>query len=231
MPQGFVPLVAAPPPPVGVAQPPLFPTEFAPYGLPIPEEANPVEHKTETLPESEAKPEAPKTEQAKADGAKEEATKEAAATTNTVSWDGEKDAQLLKYKDDNRSWKQISALLDISVSELRRRFKELKQQQQGGTETNPDASKQASSSAEEAKPSGEPEQKEAPPIQQQATAVPGIDRYIYLAEDDIFSIEETLLLLKIAQQYDEDKWLTVSSRFYDHTGRRVHPDDVRAKIG
>ncbi|PGH28368.1 hypothetical protein GX50_08895 [[Emmonsia] crescens] len=48
--------------------------------------------------------------------------------------------------------------------------------------------------------------------------------------DENFSLEEILLLNKLAAQYDEEKWLRISSRFYDKTGKRLLPQEAREHV-
>ncbi|KLJ06854.1 hypothetical protein EMPG_17653 [Blastomyces silverae] len=48
--------------------------------------------------------------------------------------------------------------------------------------------------------------------------------------DENFSLEEILLLNKLAVQYDEEKWLRISSRFYDKTGKRLTPQEAREHV-
>lgn len=54
--------------------------------------------------------------------------------------------------------------------------------------------------------------------------------WVTLQEDDIFSFGELQLLSELIAQYDLGRWQMVASRFFDKTGRRVHPDDVRDKF-
>lgn len=54
--------------------------------------------------------------------------------------------------------------------------------------------------------------------------------WVTLQEDDLFSFGELQLLSELIARYDVDRWGIVASRFFDKTGRRVHPDDVRDKF-
>ncbi|KAN0069943.1 hypothetical protein V8E54_012249 [Elaphomyces granulatus] len=45
--------------------------------------------------------------------------------------------------------------------------------------------------------------------------------------DNEFTIEELLLLHKLADRYEREKWLRISSRFFDKTGRRITPEKAR----
>ncbi|OJD17615.1 hypothetical protein AJ78_02314 [Emergomyces pasteurianus Ep9510] len=48
--------------------------------------------------------------------------------------------------------------------------------------------------------------------------------------DENFSLEEILLLNKLAAQYEDEKWLRISSRFYDKTGKRLTPQEAREHV-
>ncbi|TKX23919.1 hypothetical protein C1H76_3857 [Elsinoe australis] len=52
-----------------------------------------------------------------------------------------------------------------------------------------------------------------------------------LAEDaEFFTAAEIRDLWKLLTDDEEDQWLRVASRFFDATGRRVHEDDIKAKV-
>lgn len=53
-------------------------------------------------------------------------------------------------------------------------------------------------------------------------------KYFYM--DDKFTLEEIILLHKLADHYENEKWLRVSSRFFDKTGRRISPDDAKLRV-
>jgi len=36
-----------------------------------------------------------------------------------------------------------------------------------------------------------------------------------------------VLIHKLAERYENRKWLEVASKFFDTTGKRVHPDEMR----
>ncbi|EEH46763.2 uncharacterized protein PADG_02861 [Paracoccidioides brasiliensis Pb18] len=48
--------------------------------------------------------------------------------------------------------------------------------------------------------------------------------------DENFSFEEILLLNKLAMQCDEEKWLRISSRFFDKTGKRLTPQEAKEYV-
>ncbi|CAK4031567.1 hypothetical protein DOTSEDRAFT_76495 [Lecanosticta acicola] len=54
--------------------------------------------------------------------------------------------------------------------------------------------------------------------------------WMTLQEDDLFSFGELQLLAEIMARNSDITWLGVASEFYDKTGRRVHPEDIREKF-
>ncbi|KAK2750501.1 hypothetical protein FQN55_002101 [Onygenales sp. PD_40] len=48
--------------------------------------------------------------------------------------------------------------------------------------------------------------------------------------DENFSLEEILLLNQLAVQYDNEKWLRISSRFFDKTGKRLSPQEAKEHV-
>jgi hypothetical protein len=54
--------------------------------------------------------------------------------------------------------------------------------------------------------------------------------WLTLQEDDIFSFGELQCLSELIAKDMNQGWQRVAAKFYDLTGRRVHPDDVREKF-
>lgn len=52
--------------------------------------------------------------------------------------------------------------------------------------------------------------------------------YYYL--DNEFTLDEIVLLHNLADRYEKEKWLRISSRFYDKTGKRITPDQAKSRI-
>ncbi|KAB8231560.1 uncharacterized protein BDW43DRAFT_301743 [Aspergillus alliaceus] len=48
--------------------------------------------------------------------------------------------------------------------------------------------------------------------------------------DENFDLEDVLLLHTIAAKWERDKWLNVSTRFNDRTGRNITPEDAKSMI-
>lgn len=47
---------------------------------------------------------------------------------------------------------------------------------------------------------------------------------------DKFTLEEIIMLNKLAERYEEEKWLRISSRFYDKTGSRISPEEAKQYV-
>jgi hypothetical protein len=45
--------------------------------------------------------------------------------------------------------------------------------------------------------------------------------------DESLSVEDIILLTRLEARYEDEKWLRISSRFFDKTGKRFTPDEVR----
>jgi len=52
--------------------------------------------------------------------------------------------------------------------------------------------------------------------------------YYYL--DNEFTLDEIILLHNLADRYEKEKWLRISSRFYDKTGKRITPEQAKSRI-
>lgn len=51
-----------------------------------------------------------------------------------------------------------------------------------------------------------------------------------LQEDDLFSFGELQCLSELMMRDERHRWVRIASAFYDKTGRRVHPEDIREKF-
>jgi hypothetical protein len=57
-----------------------------------------------------------------------------------------------------------------------------------------------------------------------------MQEWMTLQEDDVFSFGELQCLSELMLRDERQRWMRVASAFYDRTGRRVHPEDVREKF-
>lgn len=44
------------------------------------------------------------------------------------------------------------------------------------------------------------------------------------------TVEETVLLNTLTSKFEDDKWLRISSRFYDKTGKRISAQEVKKHV-
>jgi hypothetical protein len=54
--------------------------------------------------------------------------------------------------------------------------------------------------------------------------------WLTLQEDDMFSFGELQCLSELIGKDLGQSWQRVAAKFFDLTGRRIHPDDVRDKF-
>ncbi|KAK6395430.1 hypothetical protein LTR65_000901 [Meristemomyces frigidus] len=54
--------------------------------------------------------------------------------------------------------------------------------------------------------------------------------WMTLQEDSLFSFGELQCLSELIMRDQNQTWLRIAAAFYDKTGRRVHPDDIREKF-
>ncbi|KAL1999388.1 hypothetical protein VTN02DRAFT_4586 [Thermoascus thermophilus] len=55
-------------------------------------------------------------------------------------------------------------------------------------------------------------------------------KIVYYYLDNEFTLDEMVLLHNLADRYEKEKWLRISSRFYDKTGKRITPDQAKSRI-
>ncbi|KAI1907797.1 hypothetical protein LOZ53_004807 [Ophidiomyces ophidiicola] len=144
-----------------------------------------------------------------------------AAPNNVLEWTTEQDFQLLKMKAEHSSWKSISASIGKPVFALKARWE--------GIQPKVKDSKESRKTHEETKPD-KPEGSEKPNGPKVSFSEPlttsnndgareSDGKVLYL--DEAFTLEDVVLLNQIAAKYEEDKWIRVSSRFFDKTGKRL----------
>lgn len=57
-----------------------------------------------------------------------------------------------------------------------------------------------------------------------------MNEWLQLQEDDMFSFGELQALSDLIMKDQSQTWLRVAAAFFDLTGRRVHPEDIREKF-
>ncbi|EAS31501.3 uncharacterized protein CIMG_06980 [Coccidioides immitis RS] len=157
---------------------------------------------------------------------------EAAASTNSIlEWTPEQDLQLLKMKAEYTPWRAISASIGKPVFALKDRW--------GVIQPKTSASRDKQKAQKEAKPTKLENEKTherrvsfsepiVTPDNDGARDADSSKKVLYL--DEAFTLEDVILLNQIAARYDEDKWIRISSRFFDKTGKRVHPRILKKHV-
>ncbi|KAI7228103.1 hypothetical protein KC330_g8078 [Hortaea werneckii] len=57
-----------------------------------------------------------------------------------------------------------------------------------------------------------------------------LSEWLTLQSDSLFTISELQFLSEIIMRDQNQTWLRIASLFYDRTGRKVHPEDIREKF-
>lgn len=169
----------------------------------------------------------------------------------------EEDDKLKSMKADSKTWKEIAAEMKRPQNQLKARFKELnKNEGADGNEVKDKGAKAKQSQANKqsganAKNKSQDQQNKAADQKNdvkrknkgegnagKATgAIHGngearftMGEWLTLQEDDFFSFGELQCLSELLVRDDGQKWLRIASSFYNKTGRRVHPDDIKEKF-
>jgi len=74
------------------------------------------------------------------------------------------------------------------------------------------------------------EKKDTKPDRRDGEARFTLHEWQTLTEDSLFSLGELQCLSELAMRDQSQNWLRVAAKFYDKTGRRVHPEDIREKF-
>nr|KMM68016.1 hypothetical protein CPAG_04348 [Coccidioides posadasii RMSCC 3488] len=157
---------------------------------------------------------------------------EAATSTNSIlEWTPEQDLQLLKMKAEYTPWRAISASIGKPVFALKDRW--------GVIQPKTSASRDKQKAQKEAKPTKLENEKTrerrvsfsepiVTPDNDGARDADSSKKVLYL--DEAFTLEDVILLNQIAARYDEDKWIRISSRFFDKTGKRLPPRILKKHV-
>ena len=57
-----------------------------------------------------------------------------------------------------------------------------------------------------------------------------LSEWLTLQSDNLFTISELQFLSEIIMRDQNQTWVRIASLFYDKTGRKVHPEDIREKF-
>ena len=165
----------------------------------------------------------------------------------------EDDATLKRLKDEGKTWAQIVEVLGRNKGVLSARYKEIKDGGAGNNDTKKEEKKEdnknGGNGADEGKKDNSNNKKEnkkqdkkpepAKPASAKAASVAGsngearftMNEWMTLQEDNVFSFGELQCLSELMMRDERHRWMRLASAFYDKTGRRVHPDDIREKFG
>jgi hypothetical protein len=140
----------------------------------------------------------------------------------------EEDGQLKKLMADGKTIKECAKTLKKPQNIIEKRWAEI-----GGDEksnkTKSDSGKKEEKANEEAKKaSSKKSVSKAGSIRSEVKFT--LNEWMTLQEDDLFTFQELKLIATIMAKNPQHSWLGVASLFYDETGRRVHPEDMRDKF-
>lgn len=145
-------------------------------------------------------------------------------------------------------WQDIARQLKCSPDLLRARLKEIdpkaasKATSKDEKKDNKDPNGATKQEPRKGKPDGQAKatehkrQKEAPkkpasnPPDSTSEVRFTMNEWRTLQEDEMFSFAELQLLSELVMQDQDQTWIRIASRFFDKTGRRVHPHDIRDKF-
>ena len=144
-------------------------------------------------------------------------------------------------KAENKSWKDIRAELGRSKHALTARFKEIKDFDggDGGAAKKDEGGKKNDDKKDDKKDKKKDKQekhnKKQPAEDPSKVGNDGQARFtmgewMTLQEDDLFSFGELQCLSELIMRDESQRWLRIAAAFFDRTGRRVHPEDVREKF-
>ncbi|PGH21509.1 hypothetical protein AJ80_03177 [Polytolypa hystricis UAMH7299] len=162
------------------------------------------------------------------------AVHQAPPTPEPTVWTTDDDAQLRQLKAQNITWKGIATAMNRPVHDLKARWGIIRPYNpppsNAGTSNTNGASRGESDGYQKAKNTrkvsfAEPTVTVEPA---KASGSSGQRKLFYLSEK--FTLDEVMLLNKIATKYDEEKWLRISSRFFDKTGKRITPQEAKKHV-
>ncbi|KAL1953547.1 hypothetical protein VTO42DRAFT_2603 [Malbranchea cinnamomea] len=148
---------------------------------------------------------------------------------NNAPWTAEQDAELLRMKLENGTWKGIATALGRHVQDVKNRWGQIKPKDKGHSE----GKQREEENSESAKPSNSGETKcvsfvESPRTDKNKKA--HSKKAATSPPDPDFTVDELVLLNTLAAKYEEEKWLRISSRFFDKTGKRLTPQEAKQRI-
>ncbi|KAK4560365.1 hypothetical protein LTR86_005561 [Recurvomyces mirabilis] len=167
-------------------------------------------------------------------------------------WTAEEDAKLRELWAANTPLKQIAKELKRPQKQCEERYNDIssgggddkanddKKAEDDGqpklTKAQKKAARKAAEEAEAAKGKDETKREvrkassKAQSVRSNGEARFTMGEWLTLQEDDLFSFGELQCLSEIIMKDQKQTWVRIAAKFYDRTGRRVHPDDIREKF-
>lgn len=191
----------------------------------------------------ENKPEEKKSEEVKSDNADE-----SKATEDTFT--EEQDAKMLEMKKDNKSWREIAEATGKAQHLLKKRFKEIKPAEPDAkpAKQSHDQSKEDKAAEHKAKGLEEKRKQEEAKAQHavevganvaaaatahaqaQNEAKMTMEEWRALTTDETFTYSDLQTLALIVNGDTDHRWQRIASRFFDLTGKRIHPEMMKRKF-
>lgn len=156
------------------------------------------------------------------------------------------DDVLLKLKlEESRSWKEIGIALGKPHWVIKNRFKEIKPAEEvavppkDGGVSKANMSKPKDKGKDKGNKGWKGKQQDPRPVEEveeveEEPAVVEVAQesgdLVELVEDDIFSADELILLSRLLHRDQRDIWPRIASAFFDKTGRKIHPLDIKEKL-
>ena len=156
----------------------------------------------------------------------------------------EQDADVLKLKEEGKTWREIATALKRSQKDCQARFKELEKGEKNGNEG---AKKDVATTDGEAAPAVEEEktkkkdkkgEKRGDKVESTKKRKAGEETGAEdanaggkrLKADDIWTKDDCKMLEMLEERYREQKWLQIQASFYNQTGRMVIADLIEKKF-
>ncbi|KAK2883362.1 hypothetical protein FQN49_000002 [Arthroderma sp. PD_2] len=145
---------------------------------------------------------------------------EPSAPSEVRSWTDKEDTELSKLKQDGTSWKVISETMKWPVNELKERWRVIK----------PEPPKESKPEKEESKADKKEKNKQRVAFAESKDKSSKESKKVIYCTDGSLSLEEAVLLNKLAEKYDKEMWLRISSKFFDKTGKRLDPEEAKRHV-
>lgn len=170
---------------------------------------------------------------------------------DAAKFTADEDAKLKALKAENTPWKQINEQIPgHGVTALKARFKEINSTDNAGNDNKDkptedkkneqnDNQKKKQNQGQNANQQPKKDKQQQQQKQQQKASSDRkngdearftMQEWITLQEDDMFSFGELQCLSELLMRDQHQTWDRVASAFFDKTGRRIYPHDIRDKF-